>query len=358
MHGQSKHRIRRYCLDIWVHNRYAMLHTHTHARAFNGPFSGTTQVSRYKKGKTNLDFTEARDSEWQSHQLGHMQFCTSLQTNNHASTPPLSFFTGRMPFMQPNQQCQSTEGMHCYWSNILCPENVGTAWTSIMVIYLPRNYLSQLTKQQTLETEVVQFSATDKLWWNLQVLLDFWVVVSSADQSFGGVQCILWVGDSLTPRWSAYNSLIVRRESNDRWRRPCPFTVLQHPRCLPLHYWDTRVGGAKVNANDMTFDLVWPSTEKRHRMRWKQYWPSQQLWCDRYYHKISSITYGTGVQFWAQIEGKPSSQFPPTLSVIFFAQQSFNLLDQYTFADHVPQQRSKTWQLGKPICTYLPLPPL
>ena len=30
---------------------------------FNGPFSGTTLVSRYQKGKTNLDFTEARDSE-------------------------------------------------------------------------------------------------------------------------------------------------------------------------------------------------------------------------------------------------------------------------------------------------------
>ena len=34
------------------------------------PLSGTTQVSQYKKGKTNLDFTEARDSEWQWHQLG------------------------------------------------------------------------------------------------------------------------------------------------------------------------------------------------------------------------------------------------------------------------------------------------
>jgi len=36
---------------------------------FNGPFSGTTRVSRYQKGKTNLDFTEATDSEWQWHQL-------------------------------------------------------------------------------------------------------------------------------------------------------------------------------------------------------------------------------------------------------------------------------------------------
>jgi len=47
-------------------------------------------VSQYQKGKTNLDFTGARDSEWQWRQLGHMQACTSLQTDNHASTPPLS----------------------------------------------------------------------------------------------------------------------------------------------------------------------------------------------------------------------------------------------------------------------------
>ena len=51
------------------------VHTHTHP--FNGPISGTTRVSRYQKGKTSLDFTEARDSEWQWHQLGHMQVCTS-----------------------------------------------------------------------------------------------------------------------------------------------------------------------------------------------------------------------------------------------------------------------------------------
>jgi len=62
-----------------------------HTHPFNGPFSGTTQVSRYQKGKTNVDFIEARDSEWQWHQLGHVQVCTSLQTDNHASTPPLSF---------------------------------------------------------------------------------------------------------------------------------------------------------------------------------------------------------------------------------------------------------------------------
>jgi len=64
---------------------FYVIHTHL----FNGPFSW---VSWYQKGKTNLDFTEARDSEWQWHQLGHMQACTSLQTDNHASTRPLSFY--------------------------------------------------------------------------------------------------------------------------------------------------------------------------------------------------------------------------------------------------------------------------
>ena len=73
-------------------DRLSNTHTHTDTHPFNGPLSGTTRVSRYQKGKTNLDFTEARDSEWQWHHLVHMQVCTSLQADNHASTPPLSFY--------------------------------------------------------------------------------------------------------------------------------------------------------------------------------------------------------------------------------------------------------------------------
>jgi len=50
-----------------VQTDHSVLTTHvdTHTHLFNSPFSGTTQVGRYQKGKTNLDFTEARDSEWQ-----------------------------------------------------------------------------------------------------------------------------------------------------------------------------------------------------------------------------------------------------------------------------------------------------
>jgi len=85
-------------------------HTHT----FNGPLSGTTRVSRYQKDKTNLDFTEARDSEWQWHQLGHMQVCTSLQRDNHTSTPPLSFLQAGCPSCRPTN---SVKALKATWAH-------------------------------------------------------------------------------------------------------------------------------------------------------------------------------------------------------------------------------------------------
>jgi len=80
---------------------------HTPTHPFDGHFSGTTQVGRYQKGKTNLDFTEARDSEWQWHQLGHMQVYTSLQIDNHASTPPLSFLQAGCPSCRPTNSVKA-----------------------------------------------------------------------------------------------------------------------------------------------------------------------------------------------------------------------------------------------------------
>jgi len=60
-------------------------------------------MSLNQKGKTNLDFTEVRNSEWQWQRLGHMQVCTSLHAVNYASTPSLSFFyrPHALPAAQP-----------------------------------------------------------------------------------------------------------------------------------------------------------------------------------------------------------------------------------------------------------------
>ena len=82
---------------------------HLHTHPFNGPLSRTTRVSRYQKGKTNLDFTEARDSGW--HRLGHMQVCIALQTDNYASTPPLKYFTGRMPSFRPTNSVKALKAL-------------------------------------------------------------------------------------------------------------------------------------------------------------------------------------------------------------------------------------------------------
>ena len=50
--------------NVWLQGYSSVKHAHTHTHP-----SRTTRVSRYQKGKTNLDFTEARDSEWHWYQL-------------------------------------------------------------------------------------------------------------------------------------------------------------------------------------------------------------------------------------------------------------------------------------------------
>jgi len=93
---------------------YHTVWEHTHTHPFNGPFSGTTRVSRYQKGKTNLDFTGARDSEWQWHQLGHVQtICTSFQTDNHTNTSSLNFY--RPDALPDTQPTVSKHWRHKHW---------------------------------------------------------------------------------------------------------------------------------------------------------------------------------------------------------------------------------------------------
>ena len=95
----------------WHKNKNLLKHTHTHP--FNGPFSGTTQVSQYQKGKTNLDFTEARDSEWQWHQ----QICKSASRSRQITTPVphhSSFLQAGCPSCRPTNSVKALKAEHEY----------------------------------------------------------------------------------------------------------------------------------------------------------------------------------------------------------------------------------------------------
>ena len=106
--------------EFWTTAGITMLqnNTHTHTHPFNGSLSGTTRASQYQKGKTNLDFTEARDSEWQWHQQGRMQVCTSHQTDNHASTSLLSFLQA-CPSCCPTNSVKALKATIHYYINLI-----------------------------------------------------------------------------------------------------------------------------------------------------------------------------------------------------------------------------------------------
>jgi len=66
-------------------------------------------VGRCQKGKTNLDFTEARTVSGSGISWAIYKFSPgSRQITTPA--PTTQFFAGQMLFLPPNQQCQSTEG--------------------------------------------------------------------------------------------------------------------------------------------------------------------------------------------------------------------------------------------------------
>jgi len=93
----------------WRHYPIQNTHTHTHLTAL---FPGLPRWAGTRKVKPIWIFTEARDSEWQWHQLGHMQVCTSLHTDNHANTPPLSFLQAGCPSCRPTNSVKALKAEH------------------------------------------------------------------------------------------------------------------------------------------------------------------------------------------------------------------------------------------------------
>ena len=91
------------CQTPWCHICTGIhnTHTHTHTHLFNGRCPGLPGWASTRKVKP-IWILLKQEMEWQWHQLGHMQVCTSLQADNHARTTLL--------FLPPSQQCQNIEG--------------------------------------------------------------------------------------------------------------------------------------------------------------------------------------------------------------------------------------------------------
>jgi len=93
---------------MYVH-KHAKIDGHTHTHPFNGPFSSTTQLSRYQKGKPiwillKQETVSGSGISW--------AICKSAPHSRQITmpSPHHSDFTGWMPLLTPNQQHQSTEG--------------------------------------------------------------------------------------------------------------------------------------------------------------------------------------------------------------------------------------------------------
>ena len=99
--------------NIFSFNSSMHTHTHTCLMALCPGLPGWAGTTKVKP----VDFTEARDSEWHWHQLGRMQVCILLQTDNHASTPPLSFLQAGCPSCRTTNSVKalkaSDSSMHC-----------------------------------------------------------------------------------------------------------------------------------------------------------------------------------------------------------------------------------------------------
>ena len=98
----------------YLYNLLLLFIAHTHTpvyRPFFRDYPGEPVPEMWCK--TSLDFTEARDSEWQWHQPGHMQICTLLQTDNHASTVPLVFLQAGCPSCCPTNNVKALKANFC-----------------------------------------------------------------------------------------------------------------------------------------------------------------------------------------------------------------------------------------------------
>ena len=110
-----------------------------------------------------------RDSEWQWQQLGHTQVCISLQTDNHASTPPFSFLQAGCPSCRPTNSVKALKARLLYMEAIYEDSHAPCQGMLVMMMTLrtPVQFSSQTSSMNTpmayrcTEVELVQFTCCE-----------------------------------------------------------------------------------------------------------------------------------------------------------------------------------------------------
>ena len=85
-------------------------HTHTHTR-LTALFPGLPRSAGTRKAKSIWILLNQETVSGNGNQLDHMQVCTSLQRDNHASTPPLSFLQAGCPSCRPTNSVKALKAV-------------------------------------------------------------------------------------------------------------------------------------------------------------------------------------------------------------------------------------------------------
>ena len=103
-------------------------HTHTHTR-LTALFPGLPRWASTRKGKSIWILLKHETVSGSGISWAHVQVCTSLQADNHASTSPLSFYRpDALPVTQPtaSKHCQSEDTEYTRTGN----ETVANGYTT------------------------------------------------------------------------------------------------------------------------------------------------------------------------------------------------------------------------------------
>jgi len=141
-----------------------------------------------------------QDSEWQWHQLDHIQVCNSLQTDNHASTPPLSFLQAGCPSFHPTNSVKALKAYNIkinkacqnyYWLFI---DAAHIVWARGQCRISPPRFLAECCKRQLNQVSLVllylRLSAFSDLCWVCLSVFSCTVLFVSISQVIGCEDCL------------------------------------------------------------------------------------------------------------------------------------------------------------------------